>query len=95
MTLDELIERLTDIRDDYEISGDTPVHGAFQPNYPLIAGIGAITTVLENNGDKVGIYIALGDGGQYGSRDLWDDDVIERVGIYEPTLGIEDEDDED
>jgi hypothetical protein len=86
MTLDELIERLTDIRDDYEISGETPVRGAFQPNYPLIAGIAAITTVIEKDGDKAGIYIALGDAGNYGSRDLWDDDLIERE---------DDEDDED
>lgn len=78
MTLDEIIERLTDIRDDYEISGDTPVRGAFQPNYPLIAGIYAITTVVDDNGDKSGIYIALGDAGEYGSRDLWDDDIVER-----------------
>jgi hypothetical protein len=86
MTLDELIERLTDIRDDYEISGETPVRGAFQPNYPLIAGIAAITTVIEKDGDKAGIYIALGDAGNYGSRDLWDDDLVERE---------DDEDDED
>jgi hypothetical protein len=91
MTLNELIERLTDIRDDYEISGDTPVRGAFQPNYPLIAGIGAITTVLENNGDKAGIYIALGDAGEYGSRDLWDDDVVER----EEEVDEDDEDEDD
>lgn len=86
MTLDELIERLTDIRDDYEISGDTPVRGAFQPSYPLLARIEAITTVIEKDGDKAGIYIALGDGNNYGSRDLWDDDLIERE---------DDEDDED
>lgn len=84
MTLNELIERLEEIRD--EVGGNTAVRGAFQPNYPLITGIDAITTVISDNSDEAGVYIALGDGNNYGSRDLWDDDFIERE---------EDEDDED
>jgi hypothetical protein len=86
MTLSELIERLEEIRDDYDVSGDTPIRGAFQPSYPLIAGIAAITTVIDDDADNAGIYIALGDGCNYGSRDLWNDELVERE---------DDEDDED
>lgn len=82
MTLNELIERLEDIRD--EVSGDTKIFGAFQPNYPLTTRIAAITTLVNEDEGNAKIYIALGDGDNYGSRNLWDDDVI-----------YEEEDDED
>jgi hypothetical protein len=76
MTLNELIERLEEIRD--EVSGNIQVLGAFQPNYPLIANIDAVTTLISDDSDRAGVYIALSDGNSYGSRDLWDDDFIER-----------------
>lgn len=76
MTLNELIERLEEIRE--EVSGDTRIRGAFQPNYPLIAEVEALTTYLSEDADETGIYIALGDGRDYGSRDMWNDEVIYR-----------------
>ena len=74
MTLNELIERLEEIRD--EVSGNSEIFGAFQPNYPLTTRIAAITTLVSNDGDKAGVYIALGDGDNYGSRNLWDDEIV-------------------
>lgn len=74
MTLDELIERLEDLRDSYGISGDSRVSGAFQPNYPLTARISAITAI-EGDADTT-IYIALDDAREYGTRSMWSDDVI-------------------
>lgn len=76
MTLDELIGRLEDLRE--EVSGDTPIRGAFQPNYPLVAEVAALTTYISEDADETGIYIALGDGRDYGSRDMWDDDLVYR-----------------
>lgn len=76
MTLDELIERLTEIRENYEVSGDTVVRGAFQPNYPLIAAIAAVTTIVSDT--EAGIYIALGDAREYGLKAMWDDELVER-----------------
>lgn len=78
MTLDEMIERLTEIRDDFNVRGDTRIRGAFQPNYPLIANIAAITTVINCEEDDKIVYIAFTDGTQYGSSDLWEDDVVDR-----------------
>lgn len=75
MTLDEMIERLEDLRDSYGVPGDTRVSGAFQPNYPLTARISAITTIESD--EKFKIYVALDDAGEYGSRSMWDDDVID------------------
>lgn len=75
MTLNELIERLEEIRDHYEIAGDTPILGAFQPNYPLTASIAAVTTVQY--ADSADIYIALGEAREYGTRSMWDDDLVE------------------
>lgn len=75
MTLDELIERLEDLRDSYGISGDSLVSGAFQPNYPLTARISAITAIEGE--DDVAVYIALDDAREYGTRSMWDDDVID------------------
>ena len=78
MTLDELIERLTDLRDDQEISGDTEIRGAFQPNYPLVAAVHAITTIVSDDEKEAGIYFALGDATTYGSEAMWDDDIVYR-----------------
>jgi hypothetical protein len=84
MTLDELIDRLTELRDD--VSGDSEIFGAFQPNYPLTTHIAAITTLVNEDEGNAKIYVALGDADNYGSRNLWDDELI-----YEE----EDDDDED
>ena len=72
MTLTELIERLTDIQEEH---GNIQVLAAFQPNYPLITEVQAITTVTI--GDTATLYIAVGDGDEYGSQYLWSDDEIE------------------
>lgn len=74
MTLNELIERLEEIRD--EVSGDSRIFGAFQPNYPLTTSIAAITTLVNEDAGTAKIYIALDDGSNYGSRNLWDDEIV-------------------
>lgn len=72
MTLTELIDRLTAIQEEH---GDIEVLAAFQPNYPLITDVQAITTVISE--DETTLYIAVGDGDNYGSKNLWSDDEIE------------------
>ncbi len=84
LTLDELIQRLEDIRD--EVGGDFPVRGAFQPNYVLLSDVDAITTVTDS-GDENGVFICLSDGKDYGSRQHYEDDFI--------TIGDEDEDEDE
>jgi len=76
MTLNELIERLEEIRD--EASGDIQILGAFQPNYPLVADVAAVTTFLSEDADESGVYIALADARNYGSSAMWDDEVVYR-----------------
>lgn len=84
MTLDELIERLEDIRE--EVGGEFPVRGAFQPNYVLLAEVEAVTTVTDS-GDEDGVFICLGDGHEYGSREHYTDDFV--------TIGDEDEEEDE
>ena len=72
MTLTELIDRLTAIQEEH---GDIEVLAAFQPNYPLITDVQAITTVISE--DETTLYIAVGDGDNYGSKNLWADTEIE------------------
>jgi len=81
VNLDEMIERLEEIRE--EVGGDFPVRGAFQPNYVLLSDVDAITTVTES-GDENGVFICLGNGHEYGSREHYSDDFI--------TIRDEDED---
>lgn len=76
MTLNELIERLEELRDYYEVPGDTEIKGAFQPNYPLIAGLSGVTTFVEDETKKARIFIALGAGRDYGNSEMWEDDII-------------------
>lgn len=76
MTLNELIERLEEILS--EVSGTTPIRGAFQPNYPLVADVAAVTTFISEDADESGVYIALADGRNYGSSAMWDDEVVYR-----------------
>lgn len=78
MTLDEMIERLTSLRDYHDVSGDTQILGAFQPNYPLVTSINAITTIISDDEKEAGIYIALGDGTRYGFGAMWEDDIVNR-----------------
>lgn len=84
MKLDELIERLEEIRD--EVGGDFPIRGAFQPSYVLLSDVDAITTVTDS-GDENGVFICLGDGRSYGTSEHYSDDFI--------TLGDEDEDEDE
>ncbi len=72
MTLDELIERLQEIRED--IGSDVPVRGVQQPNYPLLAQIEALTTIYR--GGTTEVFIALADARDYGTRDHYADDFI-------------------
>jgi hypothetical protein len=73
MTLDELIDRLTEIRE--EVGGEFPVRGAFQPNYVLLAEIDAVSTITES-GDADGVFIALSDSHDYGSGIHYSDEVV-------------------
>jgi hypothetical protein len=74
MRVSELIERLTEIQ---ENQGDIEVLGAFQPRYPLVASISAVTTVVSPKADTATIYIALSGNEEYGYKAMWNDDEIE------------------
>ncbi len=77
MTLDELIETLTEIRDDNEGIGDREVNIGYQPNYPLAGLITNVTEIEEEddegNGD-VSIWIAVSDNQRepYAPRAAWE-----------------------
>lgn len=73
MTLNELIERLEEIRD--EVGGGTTVRGVFQPNYPLIARIDAVTTITDS-GKADGVFIGLAEAKEYGCSDHYADDFV-------------------
>jgi len=77
MTLNELIERLQDLRDYHEVDGESQVTGAFQPNYPLLADIEAVTTILDAFDGTARIYLGLGGAESYGSGKEWDDEVLD------------------
>jgi hypothetical protein len=47
-TIDELIRQLEDARDD--LSGDTEVRVAYQPNWPLRGTLSAVTVPQEDDG---------------------------------------------
>ena len=78
MNIRELIEKLSEIEEWY---GDIEVRAAFQPNYPLVTDIQELTTVIED--DEPTLFIALGDGEDYGTKRMWDGDVV--------TLGEDDD----
>ena len=89
MTLNELIQQLTDLReelayggDEYE-AGEVEVIGATQPNYPLDCELQEITAIIDDEGIKR-VYLAFDDAGEYGTRRAWDGGIIE----------IDDEDDD-
>jgi hypothetical protein len=73
MTLDQLIDRLSDIRE--EIGGDAPVRGVQQPSYPLLGQIEAITTV--QTGDESEVFIGLAEPKAYGSHYHYEDDFVD------------------
>ena len=76
MTLKELIQRLEELRDDFEMDGNTPITGAFQQNYPLLGDVEAVTTIIEPD-DTATIYLALGGAESYGTGQEWRDDVMD------------------
>lgn len=57
ITLDELIEKLIEIRDG-EQAGYHPVRVAWQPHYPLYGGVNAVFADLDT--DEPAIYLAGG-----------------------------------
>lgn len=72
MKISELIERLTDIHEEF---GDVNVEGVFQPDYPLISDIDSITT-LEGDSGQITVFIGLGDGSEYGCRKHYADTYV-------------------
>jgi hypothetical protein len=77
MTLNELIERLEDLRDYHEVDGQSQITGAFQQHYPLLADVEAVTTIIDAFDGSTRIYLGLGGAESYGSGKEWDDDVID------------------
>lgn len=85
MTLDDLIERLTETRE--ALGGDVEVRLMTQPNWPFENGIAGITTSEEMNQDEgdedeegneadadaeLVVYICEGEQIGYGSKSAWD-----------------------
>jgi len=69
MNIQDLIERLEEIRHDH--GADVEVRGVFQPDYPLLGTIRAVTTIIggEDGDDAhVEVFIGVGDGREYGDR---------------------------
>jgi len=79
MTLNELIETLTDISDN-EDAGEMEVRGAYQPNYPLVGSISAVT-LDPHHIDGGRVWLALRAVGYqespYAPSHAWDGDVVE------------------
>ena len=70
MRIGELIDRLTEIQEEH---GEIEVKGAFQPRWPLITDLEAVTTLIDEEEETATVFLALGDGDEYGSKSLWDD----------------------
>lgn len=70
MRIGELINRLTEIQEEH---GEIEVRGAFQPDYPLISRLEAVTTLINEQEETATVFLALGDGDEYGTKSLWDD----------------------
>lgn len=73
MTISDLIERLSEILEEH---GDLPIRAALQPNYPLLAEIDAVTTIVDTVRDRAEVYLGLAEPREYGGSDLWADDVV-------------------
>ena len=84
MTLNELIESLTDFRDDHEADGlgNMEVKVAQQPGWPLEADVEAVTLI----GDQ--LWIATRETGEYAPERAWEGGEFD-------SDDDEDEDDED
>lgn len=63
MTLNELIDTLTDIRDSLT-DGDCDVRLAIQPSWPFEHSIGRVA--LVENAEDTGTTVYIGEGGQLG-----------------------------
>ncbi len=80
MTIDELIERLQDYRDD--LGGDTEIRLMTQQNWPFENGIAGLASGAEINerddggdeeaGDDNVVFIVEGQQRCYGSRRAWE-----------------------
>lgn len=68
MKLDDLIERLEELKDHYNADGDMDIEIHFQPNYPLK---GKLQNVRVLNGK---IAIAASAGTEYGSEEAWEEE---------------------
>lgn len=62
LTLDELIERLEDLRDDF--TGDMPANVAYQPGYPLFSDLQDVHVFVNSDGEAELFFVA-GSGGGY------------------------------
>lgn len=89
MTLDELIEKLTDMRDDIAAhdedidAGNVPVTLAIQPSYPIAVGFAEVTAIMDGEGGPR-VWIATSDHAgsdinPYAPRQAWDGDVVTAV----------------
>jgi hypothetical protein len=81
MTLEQLIEKLQELVDDYE-AGDWEVQIAQQPSYPLL---GWLENISFNSKDNM-VYLASGSASEYGKRLMWEE---------MEDLGEEEEEDEE
>lgn len=84
ITLNELIEKLTDLRDDLDGRGldadAMPVTFAIQPNYPIAVGFGEVTAILDGEkGPRVWVATSESpsyDINPYAPRQAWEGDVV-------------------
>ena len=79
-TLNELIETLQEMLDDYPELGDQPVNVGYQPNYPL-AGVVANVVVIDGDDEdeddqdsEPALWIAISDNRDepYAPRAAWE-----------------------
>lgn len=76
MTIDELIERLEELRD-FEDAGHWEIKIAQQPGYPLVGILDAFTW----NTDKQEAFLASASPQEYGTETMWHDG--ENLGDYD------------
>lgn len=88
MTLDELIDKLTELRDEIDRdeglagidnAGDLPITVAIQPHYPIAVDLDKITVLIDGEkGPRV--WIATGgspyDINPYAPRQAWEGDIV-------------------
>ena len=81
MTIDELIERLEEVKEAGFLSGDTEVKVAHQPNYPLAAPLEMVTDPHEvidpedletvERAQLDVLWLACGPSSEYAPRHAW------------------------